>query len=138
MRNLPKLAPVFLFVLFVVLACKNPFARSEPEIVKLTPTPLTNVEPSVFRTPEDDAIILNSKAESLPKPVYPKAAKAVKASGAVNVQVEVDEKGNVTTAKAVSGHPLLRAAAEQAAKQAKFKSSSEKLKGVIIYNFTAE
>ncbi len=85
--------------------------------------------------------ILNSQAISLPSPVYPKAAKAVGAKGAVNVEVLIDENGNVTSAEAVSGHPLLRAAAVKAASEAKFKpfklsGQSAKAKGIIIYNFT--
>jgi protein TonB len=138
MKNLSKLLPVFLLILFVGLACKNnPFAKQEPVInVQASPFPTETLD--IYPTPTETDEVLNAKAVNLPKPAYPAAAKAVKAGGSVNVQVEVDEKGNVTTAKAVSGHPLLRAAAEQAAKQAKFKPSSEKLKGVIVYNFTAE
>lgn len=84
--------------------------------------------------------ILNSKATSLVKPVYPEAARAVKASGAVNVQVAVDEQGNVISAQAVSGHPLLRTAAEDAAKASKFSPTllegvPVKITGVIVYNF---
>jgi TonB family protein len=87
--------------------------------------------------------VLNSKALSLPQPAYPPAARAVHASGAVNVQVSIDEKGNVTSASAVSGHPLLRAAATAAARQARFaptKLSGEpvKVNGVITYNFVAQ
>ena len=55
--------------------------------------------------------VLNGKAISLPKPAYPQMAKQVKASGTVVVQVLVDEKGNVVTAQAISGHPLLQAPA---------------------------
>jgi TonB family protein len=84
--------------------------------------------------------ILNGKATSLPLPSYPAAARAVKASGAVNVQVTIDEQGNVISASAVSGHPLLRQAAEQAARAAIFQPtmlSGElvKVTGVIVYNF---
>ncbi|CAN5627810.1 hypothetical protein BH20ACI4_BH20ACI4_31430 [soil metagenome] len=84
--------------------------------------------------------VVNGSAVSLPKPVYPSAAKAVRASGAVNVQVTIDEEGSVISAAAVSGHPLLRASAEQAARAAKFKPtllSGEPVKvtGVIVYNF---
>ncbi len=53
--------------------------------------------------------IVNGKAQNLPIPEYPAAAKAVKAGGEVNVQVTIDEDGSVTEASAVSGHPLLRA-----------------------------
>jgi TonB family protein len=86
--------------------------------------------------------VLNERATSLPAPVYPAAAKAVRAQGPVNVQVSVDENGNVISAAAVSGHPLLRSAAVTAAKEAKFSpltlnGRQVKLSGVLIYNFVA-
>lgn len=84
--------------------------------------------------------VLNGKATSLPKPPYPAAARAVRASGAVSVQVLIDESGNVVSASAVSGHPLLRAAAVQAARGARFSPTMlsgqpVKVSGVITYNF---
>lgn len=84
--------------------------------------------------------VLNGKATSLPKPPYPAAARAVRASGTVNVQVTIDESGNVISASAVSGHPLLRAAAAAAARSAKFSPTQlsgqpVKVTGVISYNF---
>ena len=84
--------------------------------------------------------VLNGKAQNLPAPEFPAAAKAVNASGTVNVQVTIDEDGNVTSANAVSGHPLLRSAAVDAARQAKFtptqlSGQAVKVTGVIIYNF---
>ncbi len=85
--------------------------------------------------------VVNGKAINLPAPKFPAAAKAVNASGAVNVKVTIDENGSVTEAIAVSGHPLLRKAAEDAALQAKFAGTQlsgqpVKVTGVIIYNFT--
>ncbi|MGE3466074.1 MAG: energy transducer TonB, partial [Pyrinomonadaceae bacterium] len=59
--------------------------------------------------------VLNGKATSLPKPDFPAAAKAVRAQGAVTVQIMIDQNGNVESAAALSGHPLLRSAAEKAA-----------------------
>ena len=84
--------------------------------------------------------VLNGKATSLPKPPYPPAARAVRAAGAVSVQVLIDESGNVVSASAVSGHPLLRAAAVQAARGARFSPTQlsgqpVKVSGVITYNF---
>jgi protein TonB len=84
--------------------------------------------------------VLNGKATSLPKPPYPPAARAVRASGAVTVQVLIDESGSVVSATAVSGHPLLRAAAVQAARSARFSPTQlsgqpVKVSGVITYNF---
>ncbi len=84
--------------------------------------------------------VLNSKAISLPKPNFPAAARAVGASGAVTVQVLIDENGDVISANAVSGHPLLRAASTEAAQGAKFTPTSlqgipVKVSGVITYYF---
>jgi TonB family protein len=84
--------------------------------------------------------VLNGKATNLVQPTYPPAAKAVRASGAVNVQVTIDEKGDVISASAVSGHPLLRASAVAAAREAKFSPTlfsgkPVKVTGVIVYNF---
>lgn len=84
--------------------------------------------------------VLNGKATSLPKPPYPPAARAVRAAGAVSVQVLIDESGSVVSATAVSGHPLLRAAAAQAARGARFSPTmlsgqAVKVSGVITYNF---
>jgi TonB family protein len=86
--------------------------------------------------------ILNDKAIELPPPAYPPAAKAVKASGTVVVQIKVNEKGEVTSATALTGHPLLKSSAEQAARRAKFKPELQngkprEMKGVITYTFTA-
>jgi protein TonB len=87
--------------------------------------------------------VLNGKAISLPKPAYPPIAKAAHASGTVTVQVTIDENGNVISAHAVSGHPLLQAVAVAAAKGARFsptKLSGQPVKvtGVITYNFVAQ
>jgi TonB family protein len=106
-------------------------------------------KPPVIEKPEEKKKVMtiitggvvNGKASSLPKPPYPAPARAVGASGAVNVQVMIDERGSVISAKAVSGHPLLRQAAEDAARKAKFtptylSETAVKVNGLIVYNFT--
>ncbi len=87
--------------------------------------------------------VLNGRAISLPKPAYPAIARQAHASGTVVVQVTIDENGNVISARAVSGHPLLQAVAVGAARQARFsptKLSGQPVKvtGVITYNFVAQ
>ena len=82
-------------------------------------------------------------AISLPKPPYPQIAKQAGAHGPVNVQVLIDESGKVISAKAVSGHPLLMAAAVQAAFGARFSPTrlgeqAVKVSGVITYNFVLQ
>ncbi|MEO8574359.1 MAG: TonB family protein [Pyrinomonadaceae bacterium] len=86
--------------------------------------------------------VLNDKAINLPQPAYPAAARAVRAAGAVTVQVLVDENGDVISATALSGHPLLRSAAVQAARQARFAPATlarqpVKVNGVLTFNFSA-
>lgn len=83
---------------------------------------------------------LNGKAISLPMPEIPPAAKAVRASGSVSVEVLIDESGSVVSASAVSGHPLLRSSAERAAKGARFPPTllngvPVKVTGIITYSF---
>jgi len=87
--------------------------------------------------------VLNGKAIQLVQPAYPAIAKASRASGQVDVQVTIDEEGNVISAQAVSGNPLLHAAAVAAARASKFaptKLSGQpvKITGKIVYNFVAD
>jgi protein TonB len=84
--------------------------------------------------------VLNGKAVSLPKPAYPPAARAVRASGAVQVQVLIDEEGHVVSATPAGGNPLLVPAAVAAARQARFSPTMlsgqpVKVSGIITYNF---
>lgn len=100
-----------------------------------------SVEPIKGPTPKSiSGGVLNAKARVFPKPAYPAAARAVRASGVVNIQVYVSEEGNVLAASAVSGHPLLREAARTAACSARFsptllKGEPVKVTGVFTYNF---
>jgi TonB family protein len=87
--------------------------------------------------------VLNGKAISKPAPKYPAAALAARASGSVVVQITVDECGDVEKANAVSGHPLLREAARQAAYEARFApgllgGEPVKVTGTITYNFVLQ
>ncbi len=84
--------------------------------------------------------VVNGSAIELPAPDYPAAAIAVNASGAVRVAVVIGTDGNVISANAVSGHPLLRSAAAEAAMRARFRPTfidgvPVEVSGVIVYNF---
>lgn len=95
----------------------------------------------VARTPRNiNGGVLNGKAKRLPRPDYPPAARAVRAEGLVTVQILIDEGGNVISAEAVSGHPLLRSAAVEAARNATFaptrlQGTPVTVSGVLTYNF---
>ena len=108
-----------------------------PPPPKPTPTP-----PPKPRAPISGGV-LNGKAISKPAPPYPAVAKAARAAGTVVVQITVDEGGKVISAAAVSGHPLLRQAAVQAAYQARFSPTllsgqPVKVTGTITYNFNLQ
>lgn len=84
--------------------------------------------------------VVNGKAVSLPKPEYPLEARKAGVYGSVNVQIVIDRAGNVISAEAVSGHPLLQEVSVEAAKQSKFQptlleGSAVEVSGVIVYNF---
>ena len=111
-------------------------------------TPRPSVSPSATPAPSNNNTntkpvnvgALNDRALTLQTPSYPLIAKEMRASGKVQVQVVVDEKGNVSSAKAVSGHPLLRSSAENAARSSRFNPVSSdgravKAVGFVVYNF---
>jgi TonB family protein len=75
-----------------------------------------------------------------PQPEYPLIAKAARAQGNVVVQAVVDEEGKVIAAQAISGNPLLQAAAVKASREARFspmllEGKPVKVVGTISYNF---
>jgi len=85
--------------------------------------------------------VVNGFALDLPKPAYSAVARSMNLTGVVNVQVLIDESGDVVSAKAVDGHILFRQEAERAARRAKFKPTllsdqPVKVTGVIVYKFT--
>ena len=76
------------------------------------------------------------------KPIYSSLAVKSNITGRVTVRVTLDEEGNVTSAKAVDGHQLLRQSSEDAARRSKFKPAMYngkpiKSTGVITYNYSA-
>src|SRR2546423_15493520 len=79
---------------------------------------------------------LNGKAVYKPEPDYPPAAKAARAQGMVVVRILVDEKGNVVSARAISGHGLLKRAAVTAATHTHL--SPESLSGLHHHTYSRE
>ncbi len=117
MKKITLFLTAFLFALFI----QSAFAQSAPR-----------------NTP-----ICNGLATYLPKPEVPQSvinANGKNIFGVVNVQILIDEKGNVEKAQAVSGHPLVRPLAEKAALKAKFRVTTNsgkpvKVNCVVAYNF---
>ncbi|HEX8567938.1 MAG TPA: TonB family protein [Pyrinomonadaceae bacterium] len=98
-------------------------------------------EVSNFRTGAlNSANSVRGRVEDLIKPEYTEAAKRARAAGIVNVRIKIDESGKVTESKAVFGNPLLRAAAEKAARETKFAPAfvagrPVKVIGTLVYRF---
>lgn len=92
-------------------------------------------------TPKDGSeSFLKRTAIVLPRPPYPPAARVLRASGPVSIKILIDESGAVFSAHPISGHPLLRASAGQAACKAKFRPTiltgkPVKVIGIVTYNF---
>ena len=85
--------------------------------------------------------VLNGRATSLPRPLYPERARRAGVAGTVAVEVTVDESGRVISARAVSGPMMLRDAAVSAARQARFtpalvSGKPVPMNGRINYNFS--
>jgi TonB family protein len=83
---------------------------------------------------------LMKSATSRVKPKLPPIAKAARAGGEVIISVQVDEKGDVTNLRFVSGHPLLREASLAAAKEWRFapevnQGGPARVEGEIKFNF---
>jgi outer membrane biosynthesis protein TonB len=112
-----------------------------PEIQAGTSLPPPNEGNQVSETTKTiSGGVLNGKAISLPKPVYPPAARAVHATGAVQIRVLILEGGTVFSAEPLGGHPLLRPASRIAACSASFtptlvQGQMVKISGIIVYNF---
>ncbi len=123
---------------------KTALAKVNTEIAeKLKAAAPAPVEPAAVKPPEFVNLgnLSSASAIRMVKPVYSQMAQRSQIEGRVVVEVSLDEEGNVTAAKAVSGHQFLRASAEDAARRSKFKPAmfnNQPIKGAssITYNFS--
>lgn len=121
----------------VELANMRSSGNSQTPVVKLDSDPPP--APNPILKPLSGGV-LNGTAISLPQPPYPEAAKRLRLSGLVSIEVVVDETGKVISAVASGGPAILRDVAVQAALRARFsptKLSGQPVKvtGVINYKF---
>ena len=109
---------------------------------------LLSVQAAQQVNPEPPKIIrkanntLQADAINRVEAVYPPPAAAARVFGTVLVEVSIDEGGNVTSARAISGHPLLKDAAVDAARGWTFKPTllqgkPAKVVGTLTFNFSA-
>jgi protein TonB len=114
--------------------------REAPPPPPPTPTPVVKPAP----TP-DPVVRLTSKLTQgrvlrKVEPQYPAIARQVRVQGSVQVQIDISETGAVTNVTLLTGHPLLREAAMQAAKQWLFiptelNERPVRAIGVLTFNF---
>jgi TonB family protein len=99
---------------------KSPAPLSPPKIMMVEtddeapPPPMPNVAPKKSK-------LVAGYALTKVAPIYPPIARQANASGAVQVAIIIGENGRVIEAKAISGHPMRRSAAEEAAMKWVFK-----------------
>jgi periplasmic protein TonB len=108
------------------------------------PTPTPVVKPAATPTP-DTVVRLTSKLTQgrvlrKVQPPYPEIARKARIQGSVQVQIDISETGAVTNVILLSGNPLLRDAALQAAKQWLFiptelNGRPVRAIGVLTFNF---
>lgn len=84
-----------------------------------------------------------AQAVKMVVPIYPPIARQSSIAGQVTVQITINEKGEVTAAKAVSGPAMLRSASEEAARKTRFKpalinNEAVKASGYVVYSFTGK
>lgn len=118
-KNAPKTPPVE--------APKNTAAKETPKVEPAAPKSINLGS-------------LSSLATKLALPIYPPFERQRNISGLVTVQISLDEKGKVLSAKALDGPAALRSAAEDAARKSKFnpptlEGKEVKASGFITYNF---
>jgi TonB family protein len=105
---------------------------SFPETHPLPPPP----PPQAISTPDDRKLIrksggvLANSATHRVVPESPPLARAARITGSVVVEVTIDEGGSVIAARAISGHPLLKDTAVEAARQWQFTPTN--LSGVPV------
>src|SRR5215813_4080356 len=109
------------------------------------PTPTPVVKPAATPAP-DNVVRLTSKLTQgrvlqRVQPPYPISAKQAHIQGSVQVQIDISETGAVTNVTLLSGHPLLRDAALQAARQWLFiptELNGQRVRaiGLLTFNFT--
>ena len=81
---------------------------------------------------------LARKVKTKVAPIYPDIARRMSIAGTVKVAVVVTPSGNVKSAKAVGGHPLLVNAAMDALKRWKFEAAPEESTGVVEFKFASQ
>ena len=115
----------------------------EPPPVEPAPTrPPPSNPTSNAETRNSSGVVIQGAPKLKPQPKYPQNARRFNASGMVEVRVTISVTGRVTKAVAISGHPLLRDAAVEAARRWEFEptmvdGNPTETELVLTFDFTA-
>jgi periplasmic protein TonB len=131
---------------------------NEPQTQKVNPAIVNQTADSSAKTPRMQPVANEVKSESQSSgqfdagsllayatekiaPVYPSAAKTMRAAGIVKVEVVLDENGQLAEVKNATGHSLLVAAAKDAIHKWKFRpvmrdGQAVRASGYVNFNFT--
>ena len=121
---------------------KPVFIPSAPPAVKEEPKPTADTpktEPAKDNSPIDVGSLV-AYATKQPSPIYPQAAKSLRTTGVVKVEVTINEAGDVAEVQKTSGPPMLQAAAKDAIRKWKFKpfvrdGQPVRATGFVSFNF---
>jgi len=112
-------------MILLILAIAAAAHAEEPE-KKLEVALTTKIPPIASKVLAADSPNLPDRPLTLVKiikPIYPEAGRAEALSGAVQLEVTVDEEGEIDAVKTVSGHPLLASAAASAIRRWTYRSA---------------
>jgi TonB family protein len=120
---------------------RSPALLPQPQIAPVETANDTPPPPTPTVAPRVSKGVTTGEALVKPQPIYPSIAKQINASGEVQVSIVIGENGRVIEAKAVKGHPVLRAAAEEAARKWVFRPTlldgkPVKQPGTLTFVFT--
>ena len=111
------------------------------------PPPPPPPTPTTRQTRQDDqspmrvpSTVLQGRAIERRTPAYPRLAMTARIGGPVSVEVVISPEGRVEAARAVSGHPLLKSAAVEAARGWRFQPTllngvPVRVTGIITFVF---
>jgi TonB family protein len=114
-----------------VILVPSPFGLTSAATKVLQTAALLLVMTMAITAKADDRAV-----KSRVSPIYPDIAKRMHVSGTVNIEATVDADGKVSSAKALSGNPLLAPAAEDAVRKWRFEPGQGPSKVPVVINFT--
>ena len=124
-------------ILIFLCSMQIVFAQKETQRRKFPNEPIQSKQAEenlqeIFELATISLGVLNDKAVKLPQPKYPRAILQPRSQGDVNVKVKINlQEGKAVSAAAVSGNPLFRKYAVEAAMSAEFQPL--KIEGSPLY-----